>query len=98
MTKANTTIVTIPQKQAGTGTIHDIASALHDRIIGYPAGDHYAVVLAAYYRQHSSTHATLEDALVAGECWGGYSYQIVSDTGECYAYDGTHLGNVDGER
>ena len=42
-------VVTIPQKMSGTGTILDCESQHFNRDITYPSGKKFAVVKAAYY-------------------------------------------------
>lgn len=56
-------IVTIPQKMSGTGTIYDIASDLHDIEIDFGEHYQYAVVLAAYYNAKVTRHKTKQAAI-----------------------------------
>lgn len=77
--------VIIPQKQSGSGSIHDLASQNSDRVIEFPKGSEYAVVLAAYYGGRGyTTHRTEEAAIAADKRNQDYSRQIIDTDGQCY--------------
>ena len=79
---------TIEKKMSGTGTIHDIASDLHDRVIKFRGQAKYAVVLASYYGGRGySTHATEESAVAAARKVKNYSYTIIDADGAEYVAD-----------
>ena len=83
---------TITQKPSGTGSIHDIASDLHDRVIRFRAGEQIAVVLAAYYGGRGySTHRTEEAAIAASRRNRAYSHQIIDRYGNELVSDGSRL-------
>ena len=76
---------TIPAKQSGTGSIHDIASEHGDRIIRFAPGTVYAVVLASYYRGKGyTTHKTVAATLAAAYRNRDYSHQIIDSAGNRY--------------
>ncbi len=80
--------LTIEKKMSGTGTIHDIASDLQDRVIKFRGQAKYAVVLASYYGGRGySTHATEESAVVAARKVRDYSYTVVDHNGTEYVAD-----------
>ena len=57
----------IPRKMSNSGTIYDSASDRDDRVIRFPAGSIYAVVIASYYgaRKGYTTHRTGSAAVIA---------------------------------
>lgn len=76
---------TIPQKMSGTGTIHDIASDMHDRDIVFAPGCNYAVVLASYYGGKGyTTHKTEQTAIAASVRNKDYSHEIIDQDGNTY--------------
>lgn len=80
--------VIIPQKMSGTGTIHDLASQHCDRIIEFPRGAKYAIVLAAYYGGRGyTTHKTEEAAIAADKRNREFSRQIIGVDGCTYRVD-----------
>lgn len=80
--------VIIPQKQSGTGTIHDIASQDHDREIRFPKGHLYAVVLASYYGDsYTTTHRTESATIQADRRQKEFSRQIIGVDGYLYEVD-----------
>lgn len=88
--------VIIPQKQSGTGSIHDIASDMYDREIKFPKDHLYAVVLASYYGGKGySTHTTEQATIQASRRQSEYSRTIVGVDGWEYLIDTFH--SFDGE-
>lgn len=79
-------IVTIPQKQSGTLNIHSLASEHYDRDIKFRKGTKFAVVLAAYYGDHYTTHKTA-DAAIARYDETKQSCRIVGIDGSLYGVD-----------
>ena len=76
------TTVIIPQKMSGTGTIHDIASQHHDRVIEFEDGNEYAVVLADYYG-HAPYMADSEiEALGLLQEYADYSKVLIDRNGK----------------
>ena len=86
---------TIPQKMSGTGTIHDIASQHYDRVIKFRRGTKYAVVLAAYYGDHYTTHLTAEAAAAESVRQDDYSHTIIDTNGTAYHRQPTGPGKYD---
>lgn len=85
---------TIQQKMSGTGTIHDIASDLVDRVIKFPEGHKYAVVLAAYYGGKGyTTHKTAEATCYQSHKVSDYSHKIIDSDGEQYAVQEDYYGS-----
>ena len=79
------TTYTIPQKESGTGSIHDIASDLCDRDIKFAPGCKYAVVLASYYGGKGyTTHRTLDAAYAESNRQREYSRCIIDINGNEY--------------
>jgi hypothetical protein len=79
------TTYTIRQKQSGTGSIHDIASAMAARDIVFAPGCKFAVVLSSYYGGKGyTTHKTEAAAIAASKSQGDYSHQIIDATGAEY--------------
>lgn len=82
--------IIIQAKMSGTGSIHDIASDLCDRGITFDRGNHYAVVLAAYYGRGvagaESYHRTLAAAVKSFP--SEYAGVIIDDDGNWYSPDG----------
>ena len=76
--------VTIPQKGSGTGSIHDLNSQHYDREIRFPRGSKYAVVLAAYYGDHYTTHRSEEATIREDRRQHEYSRQIIDSDGNYY--------------
>lgn len=72
---------TIKQKMSGTGSIHDIASDLYDRVIEFRGRAQYAVVPAAYYGMRHTTHATAQAAIRQSKKIGDYSHSIIDAYG-----------------
>ena len=77
----------IKQKMSGTGTIHDLASDLSDRVIPFRGSAKYAVVIAAYYGgrgwwTHTSEEATIRDYRRLSA--RGYNPQIIDVNGNYY--------------
>jgi hypothetical protein len=83
-------IRTIPQKRSGSGTIHDIASEHHDRVIKFGPNCIYAVVLASYYGGKGyTTHQTEAAAIRASKRQSEYSHEIIDVEGRPYqVFDG----------
>lgn len=80
--------VIIPQKQSGTGTIHDIASQNRSREIKFPKSAQYAVVLADYYGGRGyTTHASEAATIQADRRQREYSRQIIGVDGFVYYVD-----------
>lgn len=76
----------IKQKMSGTGSIHDLASDLEDRIISGPGK--YAVVLASYYGGKGyTTHMTADAAIKKSQSLykHGFSHAIIDENGTRYA-------------
>jgi hypothetical protein len=89
--------VIIPQKSSGTGTIHDIASQHCDRVIKFPQGAQFAVVLADYYGGKGyTTHRTEEATIKADKRQADYSRQIIGVDGWIYEVDmsGSYSGEL----
>lgn len=85
----------IPQKMSGTGSIHDIASDMHDREIVFASDCIYAVVLAAYYGGKGySTHRTIEATIAASSKNVAYSHSIIDAEGNAYSVDGQRLVKI----
>lgn len=79
------TMYVIPQKMSNSGTIHDIASDMHDREIRFARGCKYAVVSAAYYGGKGyTTHRTAEAAIGASRKNREYSHLIIDADGNEY--------------
>jgi hypothetical protein len=77
--------LTIPKKQSGTGSIHDIASDQLDRIIDFRSGYYYAVVPASHYRGMSHTvHQTGQAAIKKSHELKDYSHKIIDSDGNEY--------------
>jgi len=73
---------TIPQKDSNAGSIHDIASSNYERVIEFPRGSIYAVVLADYYGGKGyTTHRTADAVIRACSQVKDYSYQIIDTDG-----------------
>lgn len=82
-------IHTIPKKQSGTGSIHDLPSQHYDRMIKFRGDSKYAVVLAAYYVEKSgtsgyTTHKTEASAIRQARKLREYSLQIIDPSGNRY--------------
>jgi len=76
---------TIKAKMSNTGTIHDIASDMHDRVINFRGDTQYAVVLAAYYGGKGyTTHVSEGAAAKKALSLKGYSYEIIGTKGKQY--------------
>lgn len=87
--------VIILQKQSNSGSIHDIASDLYDREIRFPKGKKFAVVLASYYGDYYTVHATEQAAIQASRRKNEYSRQIIGVDGWPYVVDKSR--SFDGE-
>ena len=82
------TTYTIPQRTSGTGSIHDIASDLHDRDIKFGNGCKFAVVLSSYYGGKGyTTHKTEGAAIRASRANSEYSHVIIDVDGNQYEVD-----------
>ena len=82
----------IKQKMSGTGTIHDIASEHYERVIKFPQGSQYAVVLAAYYGGKGyTTHKTECTTIAQVKKIDEFSREIIDHIGNRYEYDGNKL-------
>ncbi len=78
-------ILTIKQKMGGTGSIHDLASALEDREIKFPEGSKFAVVTANFYGGKGyTTHRTEGAAIRESKRMSEYSHEIVDVEGNCF--------------
>lgn len=89
------TIYTIPQKQSGTGNIHDIASDMYDREIRFPKSCIFAVVLSSYYGGKGyTTHKSVE-ATVAASKREESSHSIIDARGNEYYVNGNELYAID---
>lgn len=89
-------IYTIPKKQSGTGSIHDLASQHHDREIRFSGKQRYAVALAAFYVENSSapgytTHETEASTMRQARKMNNYSLQIIDADGNHYTINGNEL-------
>lgn len=89
----------IPQKFGDT-SLSDISSTKYDRIIEFPEGHKFAVVLAAYYIKNVNkepcyyTYKTQEEALNAiAKYWNDYYYELIDDEG-CQRWDIIRCGPV----
>lgn len=76
--------LTIPQKMSNSGSIHDIASDQYDRVIRFRKPTRFAVVLASYYGDHYTTHATEEATAGAVRRQGDFSLSILDTEGNMY--------------
>ena len=77
-----TTTYTIPAKMSNSGSIHDIASDMSDRVIRFGAGCKYAVVLASYYGGRGyTTHRSDLGAIAASKANRDYSHIIIDQSG-----------------
>lgn len=86
------TILTIPQKMSGTGSIHDIASDMFDRKVTFAPGCRFAVVLSSYYGGKGfSTHKSEEAVIAASRRNRAYSHCIVDVLGVTYGIMGDRL-------
>jgi hypothetical protein len=80
----------IKQKMSGTGTIHDIASDLGERVIS--GRGKYAVVLAAYYGGKGYTTCVTESAAAKKSRYAGdYSHAVIDGEGNEYWVNGYSL-------
>ena len=82
-----TTTLTIPQKQSNTGSIHDLNSDTHDRVIPVTEGTTHVIILAAYYGGRGySAHKSAESAAAKMRA-------LRADGTSCQAYtaNGQHL-------
>ena len=87
-------ILTIPQKQSNSGSIHDLASDKYDRMIEFRRGAKYAVVDAAYYGgDYYTAHKTGATAAAASRklAKAAWSHKIVDAFGNLYDVDGDRL-------
>jgi len=86
-------VYTIEQKMSGTGNIHDLASEHYDREIKFRKGTKYAVVLAAYYGNHYTTHKTKDAAadMSNAQTKQGYSHVVIDTDGNTYTSNGYTL-------
>jgi hypothetical protein len=92
MTKTKTTTFTIPKKMYGTGSPHDIASDMFDRLIVFAPGCKYAIVLASYYGGKGyTTHKTEESAISASRRNRKYCHRIIDSDGFVYGVYGDRL-------
>lgn len=89
------TIYTIPQKQSGTGTIHDIASDMYDRDIRFPKGCIFAVVLASYYGGKGYTTHKSVAATIAASKREKSSHSIIDARGKEYYVNYNKLYAID---
>ena len=86
-------IYTIEEKMSGTGNIHDLASEQCDREIRFRAGTKYAVVLAAFFGDHYTTHKTARTAArMSNKTY--YSHKIIDADGNRYVANGDTLMEV----
>ena len=91
---------TVSQKMSNTGSIHDLRSQHWDRVIKFPKGQKYAVVLAAYYVDQSgtdgyTTHRTEQSAIRQSRKWRNYSREIIDALGRRYeSPDGERLVRI----
>ena len=74
--------ITIPQKMSNTGSIHDLASDMYDRVIDMGDKYQFAVVCPAYYNIKSTRHSTFELALSQGRRMSGYNPSILDCRGD----------------
>lgn len=80
--------LTINAKMSNSGTIHDLASDMHDREIKFRGGMQYAVVDAAYYGGRGyTTHATKAAAAAESRRRSDYSHKVIDCEGNQYVAD-----------
>ena len=80
---------TIPQKMSGTGTIHDLASDMSDRVVKFAPGCRYAVVLSSYYGGRGyTTHKTAAAAAARSRRMRAWIHDVIDDSGHRYCIDG----------
>ena len=85
-------ILTIKQKMGGTGSIHDLASALEDREIKFPEGSKFAVVTASFYGGKGyTTHRTEGAAIRESKRMSEYSHEILDVHGDAWRINGDVL-------
>jgi len=84
------TTITITAKMSNSGTIHDLASDMFDRVIEFRAGTRYAVIIAAYYGGKGyTTHRTEGAAAAESRRQADYSHAIIDcEGGQYIAQDG----------
>lgn len=75
-------------KRAGNTSLSDIASTKYDRIIEFPEGHKFAVILAAYYIKDIKkepcyyTYKTAEETINAvAKYWHDYCYEVIDEEG-----------------
>ena len=73
--------VLIPQRQSGTGTIHDIASDHYDDELLFEGLERYAVTFAAHYRMSPIYCETLDHARESQAELSDYSSVIIDRDG-----------------
>lgn len=87
-------VLIIEKKMSGTGTIHDLESDQYDRVIKFPEGHKYAVVLADYYSGNYTTHKSETAAGKQSYKMREYSHKIIDADGRTY----TAIRDFDGYR
>ena len=75
---------TIKEKPSNTGSIHDLASDQYDRVIKFPKGAIYAVILASFYGDQYTTHQSEAATIRASEQAAEYSHRIIDSLGRRY--------------
>ena len=73
--------VLIPQRQSGTGTIHDIESEHYDYALVFNGLESYAVTFASHYRMSPVYCETLDHAQESQAELGDYSSVIIDRDG-----------------
>ena len=87
-------IYTIKQKYRELGNIHDVASDHYDREIKFRKGTKFAVVLAAFFGDHYTTHKTARTAAQKSNELLGFSHEIIDADGNRYVANGDTLMEV----
>ena len=85
---------TIPRKMSNTGSIHDLASEHYDRVIMFPRGCKYAVVLSGFYGSNYTVHRTEAAAIKESRRVRAHSHKIIDTSGKVLTVHGDQLIDI----
>jgi len=71
--------VVIKQKMSNTGTIHDLASDMYDRVIDFGNRFNYAVILPSYYGDRFTRHEKFTGVMRQYKKWKDFGGVTVID-------------------
>lgn len=81
----------IEQKQSNSGSIHDAASDMYDRVFHFRGKTKYAIIWASYYGDIYSMHETASGVMRRLKSMGDYSHIIIDREGTEYKANGDEL-------